>query len=223
VPRAVWNGVTIAQSPTTVTVEGNQYFPPESVQLEYLFDSPRRSLCPWKGVARYYCLDVGGQVNPDAAWCYPRPTFLARRIKGHVAFWNGVRIEPDDDVAPPTDADSRVSPRIPVLRIGALSGVVGMICCVGPTMLALIGIVSATTAYSWAENLYGGYAWWFRAGGLVVMVGLLLATLRRQQQCSLAGIRRVRSRLVTLLATAVTTYGLLYAATTWLGHLSRTH
>jgi hypothetical protein len=162
-------------------------------------------------------------VNPDAAWCYPRPTFLARRIKGHVAFWNGVRIEPDDDVAPPTVADSRVSPRIPVLRIGALSGAVGMMCCVGPTMLALMGIVSGTTAYSWAANLYGGYAWWFRAVGLVTMGGLLLASLRRQQQCSLVGIRRVRSRLVTLLATAITTYGLLYAATTWLGHLSRAH
>jgi hypothetical protein len=170
-------------------------------------------------------------VNPDAAWYYPRPTFLARRIKGHVAFWNGVRIEPDVDVASPADADSRVSDgrsgrgslRLPVLRIGALGGILGMTCCVGPAVLALMGIVSATTAYGWAENLYGNYAWWFRGGGLVMMVALLLASLRRQGQCSLAGIRRLRARLVTVLATAVATYGLLYLATTWLGYLSRAH
>jgi len=227
----VWNGVTIAQSPVTVRVEGNLYFPSESVRYEYLVDSPHRSLCPWKGIARYYSLDVDGQLNPDAAWCYPRPTILARRIKGHVAFWNGVRIEPDAEVAPAIGTDGHASgrttatgsPRIPVLRIGAVGGIVAMMCCVGPTLLALMGIVSATTAYGWAENLYGGYAWWFRAGGLVVMAGLLLLSLRRQRQCSLSGLRRLRSRLLTLLAAAVATYGVLYVATTLLGDLPRAH
>jgi hypothetical protein len=148
-----------------------------------------------------------------------------------VAFWNGVRTEPDVDVPPATHADSDVSggrtgtgsPRIPVLRIGALGGIVGMLCCVGPTLLALVGVISAATAYGWAENLYGGYAWWFRGGGLVFMIGLLLFSLRRQRQCALAGIGRVRSRLVQLLATAVATYGVLYVATTLLGHLSKAH
>ncbi|MGH8998716.1 MAG: DUF427 domain-containing protein [Acidimicrobiia bacterium] len=91
--RAVWNGAVIAEAPRTVVVEGNHYFPPEAVRREYLIESRTRSLCPWKGMARYSTLVVDGTVNPDAAWYYPRPTFLARRIKQHVAFWHGVRIE----------------------------------------------------------------------------------------------------------------------------------
>ncbi|MGH9038872.1 MAG: DUF427 domain-containing protein [Acidimicrobiia bacterium] len=91
--RAVWNGVVVAEAPRTVVVEGNHYFPPEAVRQEYLVESRSRSLCPWKGMARYYTLQVDGNVNPDAAWYYRRPTFLARRIKNHVAFWRGVRIE----------------------------------------------------------------------------------------------------------------------------------
>lgn len=93
VTRAVWNGVVVAESPSTIVVEGNHYFPPESVRQQYLVESRHRSLCPWKGIARYYTLQVGEHVNPDAAWYYPRPTFLARRIKNHVGFWNGVHIE----------------------------------------------------------------------------------------------------------------------------------
>jgi uncharacterized protein (DUF427 family) len=93
VTRAVWNGVVVAEATRTIVVEGNHYFPPESVRQDLLVDSPRRSLCLWKGMARYFTLQVDGEVNPDAAWYYPRPTFLARRIKNHVAFWQGVRIE----------------------------------------------------------------------------------------------------------------------------------
>lgn len=93
VTRAVWNGVVIAESCRTVRMDGNHYFPPESVRREVLVESRRRSLCPWKGMARYFSLRVDGEVNPDAAWYYPRPTFLARRIRNHVAFWNGVQIE----------------------------------------------------------------------------------------------------------------------------------
>ncbi|MFB6959863.1 DUF427 domain-containing protein [Streptomyces sp. NPDC056309] len=95
--RAVWNGTVLAEAERTVVVEGNHYFPPESLHREYLTESRTRSLCFWKGLARYYTVTVAGQTNPDAAWSYPHPSPLARRIKNHVAFWNGVMIE---EVAP---------------------------------------------------------------------------------------------------------------------------
>ena len=91
--RAVWNGVVLAEALQTVRVEGNHYFPSESVHQEYFVESPAKTVCPWKGLARYYTVTAGGEVNPDAAWYYPKPGPLARRIKDHVAFWNGVRIE----------------------------------------------------------------------------------------------------------------------------------
>jgi uncharacterized protein (DUF427 family) len=91
--RAVWNGVVLAETPRTVRVEGNHYFPPESLRREYFTESTTKSLCPWKGLAHYYTLSVHGEVNPDAAWSYPHPSPLARRIENHVAFWNGVRVE----------------------------------------------------------------------------------------------------------------------------------
>ncbi|WP_228718101.1 DUF427 domain-containing protein [Kitasatospora acidiphila] len=91
--RAVWNGAVLAETARTRVVEGNHYFPPESLHREYLTESATRTLCPWKGVARYYTVTVEGLANPDAAWCYPRPLFLARRIKNHVAFWHGVTVE----------------------------------------------------------------------------------------------------------------------------------
>lgn len=93
VTRAVWNGVTLAEAPSTVVVEGNHYFPPDTVRWDHLMESRSRSLCPWKGIARYYTVSAGGAENPNAAWRYQRPTPLARRIKGHVAFWRGVQIE----------------------------------------------------------------------------------------------------------------------------------
>lgn len=107
--------------------------------------------------------------------------------------------------------------RLPLWRIGFTSGLVGMLCCVGPTVLALIGIVSATTAFAWATKIYDNYAWWFRLGGLATLALLVFLALRRRDQCSLAAIRRLRWRLATTLAIAVVTYGALYAATTWLG------
>lgn len=96
--RAVWNGVVLAEAAQTRRVEGNHYFPPASLRREYFADSPTRTFCPWKGVACYQNLVVNGQVNPDAAWYYPRPFPLARlfRLKDQVAFWNGVRIEDSD-------------------------------------------------------------------------------------------------------------------------------
>lgn len=91
--RAIWNGATIAESHATITVEGNHYFPPESVNREYLRDSATRTVCSWKGIASYYDIVVNGEVNRDAAWYYPEPKDAARRIAGYIAFWRGVRIE----------------------------------------------------------------------------------------------------------------------------------
>ena len=91
--RALWNGVTLAESDATQVVEGNHYFPPDSVRREYLRDSPTHTVCGWKGTASYYTLDVNGQTNPDAAWYYPEPKAAARKIAGYVAFWKGVQVE----------------------------------------------------------------------------------------------------------------------------------
>jgi uncharacterized protein (DUF427 family) len=91
--RAVWNGVTIAESEQTVVVEGNHYFPPQSVNAEYLKESETHTVCPWKGEASYKTLEVGGERNPDAAWYYPAPKQAAAEIKDHFAFWNGVEVQ----------------------------------------------------------------------------------------------------------------------------------
>lgn len=92
--QAVFNGTVIAESNQTKVVEGNHYFPPDSLKPEYFTRSRTRTVCPWKGLASYYTVEVDGVRNPDAAWCYPKPTLLARRIKGFVAFWNGVQVRP---------------------------------------------------------------------------------------------------------------------------------
>lgn len=106
---------------------------------------------------------------------------------------------------------------LPVWRVGLLGGFVGILCCVGPTLLALFGVVSAGTAFVWATDLYDGYAWWFRLAGLTVMAVLVFVALRRRGQCSLGGVRSLRGRLLVMVGIAVTTYVVLYAATTWLG------
>lgn len=97
--RAIWNGAVLAQSDDTVVVEGNHYFPRESLAEEYFTTSPTRSLCPWKGLASYYSVTVDGATNADAAWEYRRPSPLARKIQGRVAFWQGVKIVADDATA----------------------------------------------------------------------------------------------------------------------------
>lgn len=91
--RAVFNGVVLAEAPRTVRIEGNHYFPPESLNREFFEDSPSKTLCPWKGLASYYTVRAGDEVAPDLAWYYPRPSPLARRIKNHVAFYGQVHIE----------------------------------------------------------------------------------------------------------------------------------
>ena len=90
--RAIWNGQVIAQSDDTVVVEGNHYFPAESVDSSALVSSDTTTTCPWKGEASYYSLAVAGATNPDAAWYYPNPSQAASAIKGRIAFWRGVTI-----------------------------------------------------------------------------------------------------------------------------------
>ena len=91
--KAVWNGKVIAESDETVVVEGNYYFPRESVNASYLSDSELHSVCPWKGQASYHTLEVDGKLNVDAAWYYPETKTRAKPIEGRIAFWRGVTIE----------------------------------------------------------------------------------------------------------------------------------
>ncbi|WP_434994535.1 DUF427 domain-containing protein [Arthrobacter sp. Ld5] len=91
-PKALWKDTVIARSDTTVMVEGNHYFPPESIAQEYFRPSDTQTVCHWKGTASYYTLTVDGQQNPDAAWTYPEPKEAAENIRGHYAFWKGVTI-----------------------------------------------------------------------------------------------------------------------------------
>lgn len=90
--QAIWNGAILADSDATVVVEGNHYFPPDSVQWDRLQPSSTHTTCPWKGLASYYTLLVGDRQNEDAAWTYPEPSPEAQQIKGHVAFWHGVEV-----------------------------------------------------------------------------------------------------------------------------------
>ncbi|WP_433266505.1 DUF427 domain-containing protein [Actinosynnema sp. CS-041913] len=89
---ARWNGEIIAESDKTEMVEGNHYFPLESVHTHFLRPSDTTSVCPWKGTANYYTLHVNGEDNPDAAWYYAEPKEAAANIKGHLAFWHGVEV-----------------------------------------------------------------------------------------------------------------------------------
>lgn len=90
--QARWNGAVIADSDDTVVVEGNHYFPRDAVDAAVLSDSATTSICPWKGLAHYHHVTVGGQVNQDAAWYYPDPKDAAAEIKDRMAFWKGVEI-----------------------------------------------------------------------------------------------------------------------------------
>jgi uncharacterized protein (DUF427 family) len=91
--KAIWHGTTIAESADTVVVEGNHYFPADSIRREYFRASDEHSHCPWKGEASYYDIAVDGAVNKGAAWYYPEPKEAAANIKGRVAFWKGVSVE----------------------------------------------------------------------------------------------------------------------------------
>ncbi|MEA2756127.1 MAG: hypothetical protein QOJ54_2416 [Aliidongia sp.] len=91
-PSASWHGQVIAHTDRFETVEGNIYFPLESLKREFFTDSTTTSTCPWKGVAQYYSIVVDGAENRDAAWYYPDPKPAAENIRGHIAFWRGVTV-----------------------------------------------------------------------------------------------------------------------------------
>jgi uncharacterized protein (DUF427 family) len=91
--RAVWNNTVLAESDRTVVVEGNHYFPADSIHRQFFKPSSTHTVCSWKGTASYYDIEVGGQVNRDAAWYYPTPSDAAKQIAGSIAFWKGVRVE----------------------------------------------------------------------------------------------------------------------------------
>jgi uncharacterized protein (DUF427 family) len=92
--KAVWNGTTIAESDDIVTVEGNAYFPADSLSRDFVRPSTHTSVCPWKGTASYYSLEVDGKANENAVWYYPTPKDAAKEITGRVAFWKGVQVKP---------------------------------------------------------------------------------------------------------------------------------
>ena len=91
-PKAIWNNVVLAESESYETVEGNIYFPPESINKEYFKESDTQTTCFWKGRATYYHIEVNGETNQDAAWYYPETSDLAKSIQGRIAFWRGVQV-----------------------------------------------------------------------------------------------------------------------------------
>src|SRR5580704_16644177 len=93
VAKAIWEGAVLAESDDIVTVEGNKYFPADSIHKEYFKPASQTSVCPWKGTASYYDIEVNGKKNAAAAWYYPEPKQAAQQIKGYVAFWKGVNVE----------------------------------------------------------------------------------------------------------------------------------
>ena len=91
-PKAVWNGVVLAESNNCEKVEGNYYFPPDSINKEYFQETDTHTSCGWKGTANYYTIEVNGKQNKDAAWYYPETSPMADKIKGYIAFWRGVEV-----------------------------------------------------------------------------------------------------------------------------------
>ncbi|MFK7971691.1 MAG: DUF427 domain-containing protein [Bacteroidia bacterium] len=90
--KAIWNGEVIAESDNTLVVEGNHYFPADAINKDFFKTSDTHTVCPWKGTASYYTVDVNGKTNEDAAWFYPETSEMAKHIKGYVAFWKGVEV-----------------------------------------------------------------------------------------------------------------------------------
>ena len=93
--KAIWNDTVLAESDDTIVIEGNHYFPPDSIKREHFRPTDHRSTCPWKGEASYYAIEVDGARNENAAWYYPEPKQAASEIKNHVAFWKGVKVLAD--------------------------------------------------------------------------------------------------------------------------------
>ncbi|MEO7016762.1 MAG: DUF427 domain-containing protein [Leifsonia sp.] len=90
--RAEWHGTVLVESDDTIRVEGNRYFPPESLRPEFFRNSTHSSVCPWKGTAQYFSVDVAGDHNEAAAWYYPNPSTAAQHIRNYMAFWKGVDV-----------------------------------------------------------------------------------------------------------------------------------
>jgi uncharacterized protein (DUF427 family) len=90
--KATWENAVLADSNNTIVIEGNHYFPPDSIKRECFKPSDTRTTCPWKGLASYYHVQVGEKINQDAAWFYPEPKDAAKSIKNYVAFWRGVKV-----------------------------------------------------------------------------------------------------------------------------------
>lgn len=90
--KAIWNGAVLAESTETVVVEGNHYFPMDSLNKEYFKPSELQTVCPWKGTASYFSIEANGESNQDAAWFYPETSVAAKKIEGHVAFWRRVEV-----------------------------------------------------------------------------------------------------------------------------------
>ena len=91
--KAIWNGKIIAESDSFETVEGKNYFPENSIDKKYFKKSNKNTRCPWKGTASYYTISVDGKDNVDAAWYYSDPSQAAKKIKNHIAFWRGVKVQ----------------------------------------------------------------------------------------------------------------------------------
>ena len=90
--KATWENTVLAESDKTLVIEGNHYFPPDTIKREYFQESQKHTTCHWKGVANYYGVKVGDRKNEDAAWYYPEPKEAARSIKNYIAFWRGVKV-----------------------------------------------------------------------------------------------------------------------------------
>lgn len=90
--KAIWKDTVIAESDDTVVIENNHYFPPSAIKEAFFKPSDTTSVCPWKGTASYYSIEVNGEVNKDAAWYYPEVSELAKAIEGRIAFWKGVQV-----------------------------------------------------------------------------------------------------------------------------------
>ncbi len=91
--KAMWEDTILAESDRTIEIEGNQYFPPDAINTQYLRPNDHHTACPWKGIASYYDIEVNGKKNASAAWFYPNPKPAAKQIKDYVAFWRGVKVE----------------------------------------------------------------------------------------------------------------------------------
>ena len=92
--QAIWNNQILAESENTKVIEGNHYFPSDSINKEFFTSSETHTTCPWKGEAFYYTIEVDGKSNKDAAWFYPKISELAKPIEGYIAFWKGVEVKP---------------------------------------------------------------------------------------------------------------------------------